>query len=188
MPEPLKITLAVVLVVGALALCLLSVHSVKQADDGSANYALTPAAKAQSAPDFRLPNAVTGATVSLQDAEKSGPVVLDFWATWCGPCRQELPHIAALAKKFRGRVQFYGVNSNDKPAQIQAFFRQFPPSFPTLVDARQTVGMAYGASAIPLTVLIDRQGRVRLLASGYDPQADVEGDLSDDLNTLLAEH
>ena len=112
--------------------------------------------------------------------------MLDFWATWCGPCRQELPHLSALARKYQGRVAFFGVNSNDHPAAITAFARQNGMAFPTLADPQHDAAAKYGADALPTLVVIDRQGRVRLITQGYDPDADLEGSLSKALDTLLA--
>ncbi len=186
MNDRLKYLLVGALLIGALVLCFQSIRTVQRADDGSAGFALTSGDQAVPATDLTLTEAQNGQPVSLLTAARAHPMVLDFWATWCGPCRAELPHLAAVARKYRGRVTFYGVNSNDTPANIRAFSQAFPIPFPTLVDSQGAAAEAYGVQGIPRLVMIDTQGRVRLLVSGYDPQADVEGDLGRDLDTLLA--
>jgi thiol-disulfide isomerase/thioredoxin len=186
MNERLKYFLLVVLMVTAAALCFLSARTVQHADDGSAGFMLTPADQSQPATDLTLTEAQTGEAVSLLAAARQHPIVLDFWATWCGPCRAELPHLVAVSRKYQGRVTFYGINSNDSPAKILAFSKDFPLPFPTLIDAHGAAAEAYGVNGIPRLVVIDTQDRIRLLASGYDPQADVEEDLGQDLKTLLA--
>ena len=184
MSDRAKTWLAAVFVVAALGLLLLSVHSVKQ--DPDLGLELRPSAQAQPAADFTLPDAATGKPLHLQSEMSQHPVVLDFWATWCGPCREELPHLSALARKYQGRVAFFGVNSNDQPAVITAFARQNGMTFPTLADARREAADKYGADALPTLVVIDRQGRVRVITQGYDPDADLEAALSKILDTLLA--
>ncbi len=187
MSERLKYVLLAALLAVAVTLSVLSARTVQRENDGSAGFALTSAGDAASAADFTLAEAQTGRPVGLLAAARAHPVVLDFWATWCGPCRAELPLVSDVARKYQGRVTFYGVDSSDRPADILAFSRALHVPFPTLVDAHQQASEAYGAStSIPRLVLVDTQGRVRLLTAGYDPQADVEGDLGRDLDTLLA--
>ena len=115
------------------------------------------------------------------------PVLVDFWATWCGPCRAELPHLQALSRKYRGRVAFYGVNSSDSPANIAAYAKQNNLTFPMLSDAAHNVAFSYGADGIPLLVVVDTQGRARAVVNGYDPDVDIETSLSKTLDALLAE-
>ena len=184
MSDRAKTWLAAVFVLAALGLLIYSVSSVK--NDTDSGLALQPPGQAQPAADFTLPDAATGKSVHLQSETRAHPVVLDFWATWCGPCRQELPHLSALARKYQGRVAFFGVNSNDQSPAITAFAGQNGMAFPTLADAGHEAAAQYGADALPTLVVIDRQGRVRLITQGYDPGADLEASLSKDLDTLLA--
>jgi len=180
-----KSTLAVLFVVAAFALLFLSVRSSKVADEAAPG--LTAAGTAKPAADFTLPDAATGRPLHLQDAAKASPVVLDFWATWCGPCRAELPHLQSLSGKYRGRVAFYGVNSSDTSPDIVAFAKQNGLTFPMLDDREHAVAFLYGADSIPLLVVVDTQGRVRSVASGYNPDENIETSLSKTLDALLAE-
>ena len=180
-----KSTLAVLFVVAAFALLFLSVRSSKVADEAAPG--LTAAGTAKPAVDFTLPDAATGRPLHLQDAAKVSPVVLDFWAIWCGPCRAELPHLQTLSAKYQGRVAFYGINSSDTPPNTTAFARRNGLTFPMLSDSNRAVAFLYGADSIPLLVVVDTHGRVRSVASGYNPDENIETSLSKTLDALLAE-
>lgn len=185
MSERLKLISVILLIVVAIIFCFQSAQTVRRDDNGSASFTPTPATASDAAINFTLPRAATGTPVTLLDQTKLHPVLLDFWATWCGPCRAELPSIAAISRKYQGRVTVYGVNFSDSPAAIVAFSKANHVPFPTLVDAQHLAASAYGVSAIPHLILIDTQGRVRLSVTGYDPGANIEGDLSQDLNSML---
>ena len=184
MSDRVKTVLAALLVVLALGLLLLSVRSVR--DERTDALELAPTTQAPPAADFSLADAATGRNVHLRAQTDAQPVVLDFWATWCGPCRQEMPHLSAVARKYTGRVAFYGVNSHDSPANVLAFARQCGMTFPTLGDPRRVAATSYGADALPTLVVIDRRGRVRVFSQGYDPEADIETSLSKILDALVA--
>lgn len=183
--ERTKNLFAVLFAAAAFALLFLSVRTSTVADQAAPG--LIAAASAKPAVDFTLPDSVTGRPFHLQDAVKSGPLVLDFWATWCSPCRAEMPHLQTLSRKYQGRVAFYGVNSSDSPSNIAAFSKQNGLTFPMLSDAKHSVAFLYGADAIPLLVVVDTQGRARSVVNGYDPGENIEASLSKTLDSLLAE-
>jgi thiol-disulfide isomerase/thioredoxin len=92
-------------------------------------------------------------------------VVLNFWGSWCGPCRQEAPALAALARHFRSRgVQFVGVDIRDSPAAANAFERTFRISYPSFNDPGDKIALAFQSTVppagIPTTLVIGRTGRV----------------------------
>jgi thiol-disulfide isomerase/thioredoxin len=148
-------------------------------------FTVIPSAGALAAPDFSLQSAA-GRTVSLSRAEANGPVVIDFWATWCQPCNMELPVLDNVNQVYKSRgVQFYGVNSDDTAAQINYFFRKEQVSFPTLVDTGGKVAVAYDVTNIPHIAVIDKQGKTRAVDIGYDPNT--QQDLSACLDSLLKE-
>jgi peroxiredoxin len=118
------------------------------------------------APDFTL-RQIDGPNLRL--GEQRGRVVMvNFWATWCGPCRIELPQLAKLHDKYRASgFLLLGVNIDDDPAAAKALAAKLGLPFPVLLDtAKQVVG-AWDLNAMPATVLIDKDGRVRHLHRGY---------------------
>ena len=181
--ERTKLLLAILLVVAAFGGLFLSVRRAGIAD--AAGLGLVSASDAKAAPLFTLKNAATAQPQALAEATRSHPVVLDFWATWCGPCREELPHLETLSRKYQNRVSFYGINSSDTPPAITAFAKQNGLTFPMLSDADHRAASLYGADAIPLLIVIDTHGKVRSVTDGYSE--DIETELSKTLNTLLME-
>ena len=180
-----KTLLAILLVAVAFVFLFTSVRSSKIADDTAPG--LVAAGSAKAAVDFTLADAATGRPLHLKAAARQTPLVLDFWATWCNPCRAELPHLQALSQKYKSRVAFYGINSSDTPPNIQAFSKLNGLTFPMLTDTGHAVARSYGADSIPLLVVVDTEGRARSVVSGYDPDENVELTLSKTLDALLAE-
>ena len=175
--ERTKTLFALLFVVAAFALVFVSVRRPTVVDAAAGG--LVAATEAKSAPDFTLQD------FRLRTVAAKQPVVLDFWATWCGPCREELPHLVTLSKKYAGRVAFYGINSSDTPANIATFSRQEKITFPTLSDSGHKIAAQYGVEAIPLLIVIDTHGKVRAVSEGYDEQ--VEQNLPKVLDAVLAE-
>lgn len=122
----------------------------------------------QLAPDFSL-KSLDGKTYKLSDL-KGKVVLLDFWATWCPPCREELPIIEKLHKEFSGKgLVVLGINNEDK-ATIQQFIKQQKLTFPTLLDSQDIASRAYKVEAIPRVILIDKEGKIVKDITGYDPE------------------
>ncbi len=118
------------------------------------------------APDFTLRTA-DGINLRLQE-QRGRVVMVNFWATWCAPCRQEMPHLNRLYDKYRGSgFVLLGVNVDDDPAQAVAAAARLGLKFPVLLDAEKKVSRQYDLSSMPSTVLIDRDGRVRQVHRGY---------------------
>lgn len=128
---------------------------------------MRPMREGDAAPAFALPE--VDATGRLQGswqlaAAAGKPVVLDFWATWCGPCREAMPGLVRLANEFAGRAEFIGVNIDD-PARARAMFTQLQAPMRLLFD-NAGVADRFGVHAIPHVVVIDAQGRVREVLRG----------------------
>jgi peroxiredoxin len=134
--------------------------------------ATAPAANSR-APDFTL-HAADGRNVRLE--ELRGQVVLvNFWATWCGPCRAEMPRLNELYGKYRkSGVVLLGINIDDDPATALATAQKLNVSFPVLLDTDKKVSKLYDLSTMPSTVVIDRDGKVRLLHRGYREGTEAE--------------
>ena len=128
--------------------------------------AATPLAPSTPAPDFTLRTA-DGRNLRLQE-QRGQVVMVNFWATWCGPCRQEMPHLNKLYEKYRSSgFVLLGVNVDDDTTQAAGVASKLGVTFPVLPDADKRVSRQYDLSAMPSTVLIDRDGRVRYLHRGY---------------------
>lgn len=104
------------------------------------------------------------------DAEHGHVVVLDFWASWCGPCRQSIPILNRVRQRAGDDVAFYGVNVEApaalSPRQLVLAHASFGAEFPSLRDDDGAIQRAYGVNRYPTLVVIDRRGTVRYVASG----------------------
>jgi peroxiredoxin/outer membrane lipoprotein-sorting protein len=112
----------------------------------------------QKAADFAL-KSLDGEPVELSSL-RGKVVVLDFWATWCGPCRHELPIVDKLREEFADKVQFLGINDEDNGA-VKSFLRKNAYGITVLMDSKRTVHRTYGVHAIPTLFVIDREGVIR---------------------------
>ena len=138
----------------------------------------------QAAPDFALKSS-SGENLRL--SEYRGDVVMvNFWATWCGPCRQEMPLLDELYSRYE-RVGFslLGVNIDDDSRKAMSMVSELGVSFPVLFDTRKEVSKLYEVDAMPVTVLIDREGTIRYVHHGYKPG--YEDKYLDQIRSLLRE-
>jgi peroxiredoxin len=120
------------------------------------------------APDFVLP-ARDGGEVRLSEL-KGQVVMINFWATWCGPCRQEMPLLQQIHAKYEPLgFTMLGVNVEPDSVAAQNWLKGMPVSFPILFDRKSEVSSSFGVEAMPSSVLIDREGRVRHVHRGYKP-------------------
>ena len=136
------------------------------------------------APSFTLPSR-SGDKVSL--AQLKGKVVmLNFWASWCGPCRQEMPLLDQMHKRYSSLgFTLVGVNVDANSKDAVEWLSKTPVSFPVLFDRESKVSAMYDVKAMPSTVFIDRKGTVRALHQGY--KAGDEGEYLNQIRALLKE-
>lgn len=122
----------------------------------------------QTAPDFALKSA-SGKNLRLSEF-RGDVVMINFWATWCGPCRQEMPLLDELYSRYQ-RVGFslLGVNIDDDSRRAMQMVEDLGVNFPVLFDERKEVSKLYEVEAMPVTVLLDREGTVRHIHYGYKP-------------------
>lgn len=108
---------------------------------------------------------------NLRLAELRGDVVLlNFWATWCGPCRQEMPKLDELYQRYQSAgFTVLGVNVETDSAAADKLLKKIPVTFPILYDTDSTASKLYDVDAMPTSVLIDRNGQMRYLHRGYKP-------------------
>ena len=116
------------------------------------------------APTFTLREVGTGRAVDLAQL-RGKPVVINFWATWCGPCWEEHPVLVANAK-LRPDVQFLGVVFQDSEEKILGFLQQRGSSYPTIVDDRGKTAIAYGVGGVPETFFLNEHGYIVAKFSG----------------------
>jgi peroxiredoxin len=118
------------------------------------------------APDFTL-HSLAGPNLRLQE-QRGQVVMLNFWASWCGPCRQEMPQLDRLYEKYHAAgFQLLGVNVDEDVHNATGVSSKLGLHFPVLLDTQKKVSRLYDLSTMPSTVLIDRDGRVRYIHRGY---------------------
>ncbi|MGC1509967.1 TlpA family protein disulfide reductase [Ketobacter sp.] len=120
------------------------------------------------APDFSLP---TGKDKTLALSELKGDVVMiNFWASWCGPCREEMPLLQDLYQKYK-KLGFtvYGVNVDFKPKDAEALLESAKVTFPIGYDSKNKISELYKIDSMPSTIMVDRKGNMRFLHRGYKP-------------------
>lgn len=154
---------------GAMALCAM---------------ALAAGSLSGPAPDFTL-NSRAGNPLSLSQY-KGQVVMLNFWASWCVPCRQEMPLLDSIYKKY-GKMGFtlIGVNVEPDSKAANQVLEKIPVSFPVVYDSDSKVSQLYQVAGMPSTVIIDRKGQVRMLHKGYKPGD--ENEYLDSIRSLIRE-
>ena len=153
--EKVVIMLALVLVLGLLvAGCASTTAQVT----GSVNLA----------PDFQLP-ILGGKTVYLSDF-RDKPVMLNFWASWCRPCRAEMPYIQQVYEEWSDKgLVVLAVNIGESSAKVKEFVLNYGLSFPVLLDTKGDIAQQYNIRAIPTTFFIDKSGAIKDIKIGAFP-------------------
>ena len=137
-------------------------------------------APAGPAPLFRL-DSMAGKPVGL-DHYKGQVVMINFWASWCGPCRQEMPILEKLHTKYKPMgFTMIGVNVEPDSSLAANWLKTTPVTFPILFDTKSEVSKLYSVAGMPSTVIVDRKGNLRWLHRGYKP-----GDENEYLNQIRA--
>ncbi len=152
----------------------------------ASSLALSAAAEELSgpAPDFDLA-VMDGGRIKLSEL-KGQVVMVNFWATWCGPCREEMPHLEALYQRYSDLgFTLLGVNVEEDSSGADEFLAETPVSFPILFDPGNDVSELYDVVAMPSTVMIDREGNMRYIHHGYKPG--YENDYQSQIRALLRE-
>jgi peroxiredoxin len=140
----------------------------------------------QAGPDWELPRLLADGSVHLQDL-RGQTVLVTFWASWCGPCRHEIPALEGMWKSRREQgLTVVGVSVDDEKADALAFLELFPVSYPIVWDrGGKTVGDPWGVSNLPTAFLLDRQGVVRSQHVGWN--AGTMDQWSQEIDALLAQ-
>jgi len=130
------------------------------------------------APDFTAVT-VDGESYTLTDfVNRDGvggqPVVLNFWASWCGPCRIEMPHFERASLNYSGRAAILGINQAESGETVAKFGQNTRVTYPLLVDEDMTLNRQYGVANLPTTIFVDREGVIREVFVGTMNQAVLE--------------
>jgi len=134
------------------------------------------------APDFQFYNP-EGKPVSLSDL-RGKPVMLNFWATWCGPCVSEMPYIQQVYEEWSAKgLMLLAINIGGTPSQVEEFLRNHNLSLPVLLDTKQVIARKYGIWAIPTTFFIDKDGIIQSVRVGAFPNKEA---IESELNKIMS--
>jgi len=123
----------------------------------------------EKAPDFETSD-LNSHAISLSDYRGKKPVLLDFWATWCGPCRQSMPELQALREEYGDKVEFLSIDEGETQDKVAAFAAAQKYTLHFVLDSDAGIGSRYGVTGIPTQVLIDANGVVRWMRVGFLPK------------------
>jgi cytochrome c biogenesis protein CcmG, thiol:disulfide interchange protein DsbE len=193
MCHPWPVARKLLVSLGALALVAVVVVGLIQASDNGDDPApptttgASASAKLEEVPGplgalYRRPDALVPGGSQTLDAEvarlKGTPVVVNAWASWCGPCRAEFPFFQRQAAAQGARVGFLGLNVADNTGDAKAFQRKFPVPYPSVLDPDERVSQRFKVTGLPYTIFYDRRGKVSFVHQGGYPS---ENQLAQDI-------
>ncbi len=147
-----------------------------------ANYKARAEIENTPAPDFELPSLEGGSPIALSSF-RGHVVVLNFWASWCAPCRVEAPGLRRVSERYADRgVRFLGVDYRDNDAAGRAFIGEFHLRYPSVTDPSGSLADDYGLIGFPTTFIIDPAGTIRYRFVGYLDEEVLEEALNDVLS------
>jgi cytochrome c biogenesis protein CcmG/thiol:disulfide interchange protein DsbE len=169
-PRLVRITAWVLVVAGVLFLATVELRNRAGTQGGAfsvADYRARPEVVDAPAPDFELP-LLEGAGSLRLSSLRGRVVVLNFWASWCSPCRLEAPDLQAAWEDYRHRgVRFVGVDELDDRFAARGFVREFKITYPSVFDPSGSLADDYGFIGLPATFVIDARGTVRYRFQGF---------------------
>ncbi len=154
-------------------------------EDGVENTQET-APERQAAPDFTVYD-LDGNAVKFSDRVGEKPIIINFWATWCGPCKSEMPHFEKAFKEYGDRIDFMMINPtdgvNDTKENVAKFLAETGYTFPVYYDLDSNAAMVYGITGFPMTFFIDKDGYLL----GYVPGSMDEATLYECIGIVMGE-
>jgi len=164
------------------AVAIIGIAAVLFLTHRSNSHARRSAAPSRFAPDFALPQ-LDGQELRLS-SYRGKVVLLDFWASWCEPCRVETPHLIELQQKYGDRgLQIIGVSMDDSPDPARVFYRQYHMNYPVVMGNAKTGEEYGGVLGLPIAFLIDRDGRIKAKHIGATKPEVFEKDIASLLQT-----
>jgi peroxiredoxin len=182
LPKTVWVSLAVLFTIATVAIHYEVKVALRRQRNGSV-HELGNVKVGDPAPDFSVQD-LSNHPVTMASYRGQQVVVMDFWATWCGPCRMAMPGLQDLQDKFKDRgLEILSVNQGESSDQIQDFIRRKKYSFHVVADSDGAIGDKYGVRAIPTLVVVDKDGLVRWLSVGYSENEDELRRLLEQLTT-----
>jgi thiol-disulfide isomerase/thioredoxin len=136
------------------------------------------------APNFKL-QLLDGSPFELASFQNKNIVLLDFWATWCGPCRAAMPVLQQLAADFKDKgVLYYAVDLREKPEKVRDYLKETGLKIAVPMDSDGAIGKLYKVTGIPTLVIVGKDGTVQAVQVGFSP--DLKDQLKKKLETLIA--
>jgi thiol-disulfide isomerase/thioredoxin len=132
------------------------------------------AMEGKDAPDIEGEIVANGMGSFSLAAQRGRPVLLDFWATWCPPCRAEAPVVSRAAERYKGRAAVVGVDTSDAPGKAAALAAGIGITFPVVYDDADRIAHAYGVSTLPTLVLVSRDGKILATRTGLSGDAEID--------------
>lgn len=158
-------------------------NDTTRTDENNGENKPDPGQGRRQAPDFTLTD-LSNKSHTLS-GYRGKVVVMDFWATWCGPCKVEIPHLIELYNKYRSQGMVMLSIGIDERSALARLSPQLGINYPVLVDEDRTAAQKYGVQGIPRTIMIDKKGRIAFDHTGFAPG--MEAELEADIQTLIAE-
>jgi peroxiredoxin len=157
--------------IATLLVCAFAIFSVRVKNRlNTKTSPLTEVKLHEPMPDFSLPDA-NGQMVKLSEVSRNNHIVMiNFWASWCVPCRMEMPDFEKLygAQKTKG-FTILAINEDKEREKADAYLKSKPVTFPILIDADGTIAKRFGIEALPTTILVGRDGKVLRVIEGVEP-------------------
>ena len=166
-------------IVGLVALLLFTIFitwRAKKIEKALASHDTISSLRGKPAPNFSL-DSLDGHKVSLADYHGKKKVVISYWASWCGPCRVELPEMKRFYEKYHkdnSDFEFVAISIDDDRESAEIYAQKAKLPFPVLLDLRHEAADAYSVEAIPATFIVDKDGKVKQTQTGLDETMEIK--------------
>lgn len=161
----IKLIIGILVVIALLAMVMLNGNKQSEPNIG------TGVTLGKKAPEFTL-NTITGQTKTI--GRQQNVTVINFWATWCPPCREEMPDLNQFYQGHKQDIDFYAINIQESQAKVNDFIHANQLVFPVLLDLNGAIAKLFQINAIPTTVVIDKHGIIQYRKAGTVTKSELE--------------